>query len=143
MTSRKRIYASELATGAIVLATLAGVMTPGVLGWQGSTKDRQTQRDLSKVASVVSQMHALAVRSGAELTNIGVESASADRVRAFPATGPAQLLGVSEGTTVLGSNGLTHYRGGEWCLAFTNPHGRIKTYHSHSVRGLDKGECPR
>lgn len=138
-----RVTLAESASCAIIVAALAAVLAPGLAGWQGARNDRQTQHDLARVAATVARLHQTAVSTGGDVTNISVESATAARIRVFPAKGPAELIDVADGTELSGQNGLVHYGNGAWCLAFTNPRGKTKTYHSHSNRGLSRGGCPR
>lgn len=139
---RSKVTLAESTTCAVVLASLAAVLVPGVSGWQGTKNDRRTQQDLTNVATAVDRFHRQAMTAGSEVSNLSVEAAPAGRVRIFPAEGPAELLDVAEGTQVVGPKGVIHYKSGSWCLSFTNPRGRAKTYHSHSSRSTSKGECP-
>lgn len=137
-----KLIASEAATLTVVVAAVCSVLLPGMAGWQGSHVDRQTQGDLSRVADLVGQFHREAAVAKASLTTISVETASSSRVRIYPAVGPAQLVDVASGTTALGSNAVIHYSSMTWCVALTNPKGRIKTFHHHVNEGPGQGGCP-
>lgn len=132
----------EAAVLSVILAAVAAVLVPGIGGLKAAEHDRNTQQDVAAVAKTLDTLHSNAQQRSLNVSDVSLETASASRVRVFPAQGAAVLIDVHSDTQLNKTSPLIHRPDESWCFALTNHAGRVKTYHHDSKDGSGQGPCP-